>query len=87
MVDTTPIEKKSLEAHVDLYAERYKSMANNIESLDKKVDRLELMINEVHSLVQKMAQRRTDQLLGWGTGIIAALLGTVGWLVITYVVG
>jgi len=48
---------------------------------------LELMINEVHSLVQKMAQRRTDQLLVWGTGIIAALLGTVGWLVITYVVG
>ena len=62
-------------------------MAHNIEGLDKKVDRLELMINEVHSLVQKMAQRRTDQLLGWGTGIIAALLGTVGWLVITYVVG
>jgi peptidoglycan hydrolase CwlO-like protein len=87
MVDTTPIEKKSLEAHVDLCAERYKSMASNIESLDKKVDRLEMMINEVHSLVQKMAQRRTDQLLGWGTGIIAALLGTVGWLVITYVVG
>ena len=87
MVDTTPIEKKSLEAHVDLCAERYKSMASNIESLDKKVDRLELMINEVHSLVQKMAQRRTDQLLGWATGIIAALLGTVGWLVITYVVG
>jgi len=87
MVDTTPIEKKSLEAHVDLCAERYKSMASNIKSLDKKVDRLEMMINEVHSLVQKMAQRRTDQLLGWGTGIIAALLGTVGWLVITYVVG
>ena len=87
MADTTPIEKKSLEAHVDLCAERYKSMASNIESLDKKVDRLELMINEVHVMVEKMAQRRTDQLIGWGTGIIAALLGTVGWLVITYVVG
>jgi len=87
MSDTTPIEKKSLEAHVDLCAERYKSMASNIESLDKKVDRLELMINEVHVMVEKMAQRRTDQLIGWGTGIIAALLGTVGWLVITYVVG
>ena len=64
MVDTAPIEKKSLEAHVDLCAERYKSMANNIEGLDKKVDRLEMMINEVHGMVQKMAQRRTDQLLG-----------------------
>ena len=87
MADTTPIEKKSLEAHVDLCAERYKSMSTCIENLDKKVDRLEMMINEVHIMVEKMAQRRTDQLIGWGTGIIAALLGTVGWLVINYVVG
>jgi len=87
MADTTPIEKKSLEAHVDLCAERYKSMATCIENLDKKVDRLEMMINEVHTMVEKMTQRRTDQLIGRGTGIIAALLGTVGWLVITYVVG
>ena len=86
MADTTPIEKKSLEAHVDLCAERYKSMATCIENLDKKVDRLEMMINEVHNMVEKMTQRRTDQLIGWGTGIIAALLGTVGWLIITYVV-
>ena len=83
MADTAPIEKKSLEAHVDLCAERYKSMASNIEGLDKKVDRLEMMINEVHGMVEKMAQRRTDQLIG----LIAALVGTVGWIVITYVVG
>lgn len=86
MVDTTPIEKKSLEAHVDLCAERYKAMARCIEALDSKVDRLEMLINEVHVLVEKMAQRRNDQLIGWGTGIIASLLGVVGWLVITYVV-
>ena len=83
----TELESTNLEAQVDLCAERYKSMANNIQGLDKKVDRLEMMINEVHGMVQKMAQRRTDQLIGWGTGIIAALVGTVGWLVITYVVG
>jgi hypothetical protein len=62
-------------------------MASNIEGLDKKVDRLEMMINQVHAMVEKMAQRRTDQLIGWGTGLIAALVGTVGWLVVTYVVG
>jgi len=86
MADTTPIEKKSLEAHVDLCAERYKAMAKCIETLDSKVDRLEMLINEVHVMVEKMAQRRNDQLIGWGTGIIASLLGVVGWLVITYVV-
>jgi len=86
MADTTPIEKKSLEAHVDLCAERYTPMARCIEALDSKVDRLEMLINEVHVMVEKMAQRRNDQLIGWGTGIIASLLGVVGWLVITYVV-
>ena len=86
MADTTPIEKKSLEAHVDLCAERYKAMSRCIEALDSKVDRLEMLINEVHVMVEKMAQRRNDQLIGWGTGIIASLLGVVGWLVITYVV-
>ena len=86
MVDTTPIEKKSLEAHVDLCAERYKAMSRCIEALDSKVDRLEMLINEVHVMVEKMAPRRNDQLIGWGTGIIASLLGVVGWLVITYVV-
>ena len=57
------------------------------KNLDKKVDRLEMMINEVHGMVESMTQRRTDQLIGWGTGIIAALIGTIGWLVVTYVVG
>jgi len=61
-------------------------MSKCIETLDKKVDRLELLINEVHVMVETMAQRRTDQLISWGTGAIATLLGIIGWLVVTYVV-
>ena len=38
MNDTTPIEKKSLEAHVDLCAERYKLMSHQIVTVNSKVD-------------------------------------------------
>ena len=32
MVDTTDIEKKSLEAHVELCAERYRFLENKLET-------------------------------------------------------
>jgi hypothetical protein len=87
MNDTTPIEKKSLEAHVDLCAERYKLMSHQIISVNSKVDQLEMLIKEVHDMVAAMTQRRNDQLISWGAGIIATLIGVVGWLLITYVIG
>lgn len=86
MNDTTPIEKKSLEAHVDLCAERYKLMALKVDSVNKKVDDLDALIKEVHDMVAGMTQRRNDQLISWGAGIIATLIGVVGWLMITYVI-
>jgi len=86
MNDTTPIEKKSLEAHVDLCAERYKLMALKVDAVNKKVDDLDALIKEVHDMVAGMTQRRNDQLISWGAGIIATLIGVVGWLMITYVI-
>ena len=86
MNDTTPIEKKSLEANVDLCAERYKLMSHQIVTVNSKVDALEMLIKEVHDMVAAMTQRRNDQLISWGAGIIATLIGVVGWLVISYVI-
>jgi hypothetical protein len=39
MVDTTDIEKKSLEAHVELCAERYRMLELKIETVEKEVRR------------------------------------------------
>jgi hypothetical protein len=36
---------------------------------------------EVHDMVQRMTEKRTDQLISWGLGVIGLLLGTVGALV------
>ena len=84
-VETTSIEKKNLETHVELCAERYKFLEQKLETVEEKVTGLELVIREVHDMVQNMAQRRNDQILNWGAGIIATLVGVIGWLVVTYV--
>ena len=85
-MDTTDIEKKSLEAHVELCAERYKLLELKLETLESNVDSLKTTIDDVHNIVQAMAAKRNDQLIGWGIGIIGFLVATVGWLVSHYII-
>jgi predicted nucleic acid-binding Zn-ribbon protein len=85
MADTTEIEKKSLEAHVELCAERYNQLEQRFEHVDEKIVGLEKLMREVHDMMQRMADKRTDQLINWGVGVIGLLVGTVGWLMATYV--
>jgi chromosome segregation ATPase len=85
MVDTTDIEKKSLEAHVELCAERYRLLETKMETIETNVSALKELIQNVHAMVTKMAEKRNDQLLAWGFGIIGSLMATVGWLIFNYV--
>jgi hypothetical protein len=85
MVETTDIEKKSLEAHVELCAERYNALENRLDHVDAKITNLSDLIREVHDMVQRMSEKRTDQLIGWGVGLIGALSATVIYLITHYV--
>ena len=85
MVEPTDIEKKSLEAHVELCAERYNALENRLDHVDAKISNLSDLIREVHDMVQRMSEKRTDQLIGWGVGLIGALSATVIYLVTNYV--
>ena len=85
MADTTDIEKKSLEAHVELCAERYRMLELKIETVENDVASVKSMVAEVHAMVHKMAEKRNDQLIAWGIGVIGVLLGVVGWLATHYV--
>jgi chromosome segregation ATPase len=86
MVTTTDIEKKSLETHVELCAERYKFLEEKLENVEQKVINLEVVIREVHDMIQDMAQKRNDQIINWGIGIIGFLLASLGWMITTYVI-
>jgi hypothetical protein len=85
MTDTTEIEKKSLEAHVELCAERYKLLELKLDSLEAKISSVADTITVLRGMMEKSTQKRTDQLLSWGIGIIGVLLATVGWLATHYV--
>lgn len=85
MVDTTDIEKKSLEAHVELCAERYKMLEIKLESVDDKIVEIHSDISGIATTVTRMAEKRNDQLVAWGIGIIGALASTVVWLLTQYV--
>ena len=85
MVDTTDIEKKSLEAHVELCAERYRMLELKIETVEREVGEVKHMMSDVHGIVRKMGEKRNDQIIAWGIGIIGALLGVVAWLATHYV--
>jgi hypothetical protein len=86
MVDTTDIEKKSLEAHVELCAERYRYLEEKLDSLEARSIENNRMISDIKSMVQTVVNKRNDQIISWGLGIIVALGGVIGWFITHYVI-
>jgi hypothetical protein len=85
MSETTEIEKKSLEAHVELCAQRYKFLEEKLDSLETKLNTVASTVTTVKDCVQQMSEKSQDRLVNWGIGIIGFLVATVGWLLSQYV--
>jgi hypothetical protein len=85
MSETTDLEKKSLEAHVDLCAQRYRFLEQKLDTVEEKILGLNTVIREVHDMVQNMSEKRNDQLINWGLGILGTLLAVIAYLVTTFV--
>jgi hypothetical protein len=84
-MDTTAIEKKSLEAHVELCAERYKFLETKLEDVDDKMAAIASSVSSVKCTVDTMATKNNDRLINWGIGMIVTLLGACAWLLTHYV--
>lgn len=85
MVEPTDIEKKSLEAHVELCAERYNALEGKISTVDNKISHLCDEITDVKDTLRKMSEKNNDRLIGWGVGIIATLVAIVGYFFSYYI--
>ena len=85
MREPTDLEKKSLEAHVDLCAQRYRFLEEKLETVEDKISNLNGVVGEVHNMVQGMTEKRNDQLLTWGLGTIGTLIAVISYLLVTYV--
>ena len=76
-MSTTDIEKKSLEAHVELCAERYSNLEFKLENLDKRMDSLEGHIVDIKDTLGKVGGEGNKTIITIGTPIFVALLTAV----------
>jgi len=92
MSTPTEIEKKSLEAHVELCAERYKNLDDKLDTVEKqvagverkletKITAVENVLDEIKDMIVKMQHHRNNQLITWGSAIIASLISVIAFLV------
>jgi hypothetical protein len=86
MAEPTDLEKKSLEAHVDLCAQRYRFLENKMQDIEEKILNLKTVVSEVHDMMHAMSEKRNDQIVNWGLGLIIGLVGIIGYLLAVYVV-
>ena len=86
MVEPTDIEKKSLEAHVELCAERYNALEDKMSAMSASIAHLCDMVTEVKASVSKLSEKNTDRLISWGIGIISFLTASTIYLISHYVI-
>lgn len=84
MSETTDIEKKSLEAHVELCAERYKLLETKLENVESGVNSTKLMVETINQKITDLSDKTNDRIMTWGTAIIATLVAVCGWLLVQY---
>jgi chromosome segregation ATPase len=85
MVEPTDIEKKSLEAHVELCAERYNAVDEKLVVLDSKITHLCAEIGEVKEALTKMSEKNNDRIISWAVGIIGSMVAIIGFLIQHYI--
>ena len=85
MSDATDIEKKSLEAHVELCAERYNALEDKMETMSENIAHLCVMVQEVKSSVSKLTEKNNDRLITWGVGIIGFLGASLVYVITHYI--
>lgn len=85
MADTTAIEKKNLEAHVELCAERYRFLEDKLNTLEENLSQLKIMTEEVHQAVILREEKSNNRILQVGVAIISAMAVSIGYLLVNYV--
>jgi chromosome segregation ATPase len=82
MATPTDIEKKSLEAHVELCAERYSNLENKLNHLDTRMDKLEGHIVDIKDSLGKVGGDSNKTLITIGTTILGVLIAGIITLIV-----
>ena len=68
------IERTSLEAHVDICAERYEQMDTKMDTMELRLAKVETIVSEIKSMLIEKETLAYKKLVGLGIGIIGSLL-------------
>ena len=81
------LERENLEAHVDLCAERYRVLEENLKRLESKVDDLVDSLNDMSEKHTTDKNQNNKILMGAAATIIMGLLSTVVLLLLNLQAG
>lgn len=90
MSTSTDIEKKSLEAHVELCAERYKNLENKLNNLEDRMDKFETYLVDIKNTIVTASTKSSSEdssgpyktMIAIGTTIFGALVGAIVTLIV-----
>ena len=68
------IEKQSLEAHVELCAQRYEKLEEQMETMEHRLEKVETIVSEIKSMLIEKETMAYKKLIGIGIGLIGSLL-------------
>lgn len=81
---TTEIEKKSLEAHVVLCAERYENLENKLNNFEKRMDKFEEYLVSIKDSLDNKDSGQYKTMITIGTSILGVLIAGIITLVATH---
>jgi chromosome segregation ATPase len=79
------IEKKSLEAHVELCAERYGRLEEKLDHLEKRLHTIEQSITDIKDSLVKTTNKGYEKIIQVGWVILSGTVGFVAMYLIKMV--
>ena len=85
MSTTTDIEKKNLEAHVELCAERYKNLDNKLSNLDDRMTVIEGHIVDIKESITNKTGGIDGKIITIGTTIVGVMFSAIIVLLVNFI--
>jgi predicted nucleic acid-binding Zn-ribbon protein len=79
----TDIEKKSLEAHVELCAERYNALETKLTNVENRMDKLESHLLDIKESLAEKANGPYKIIITIGTSILGVMIAGIITLIAT----
>ena len=77
MSTPSDIEKKSLEAHVEICAVRYGALETKLTNLEQRMDKMEMYLIGIKESLENKLEDRSKSVMGWTITILGVLLSAI----------